>query len=100
LTSVVNIKHEPYDVLICRPSKWGNPFTHIKSGVTNAKFIVGSREEAIIKYEEYLLGNPYLMSCLYELNGKRLGCVCKPNSCHGDVLIKHINKNNILKLIK
>lgn len=81
---VVNKNKSPYDVYIGRGSKWGNPFTHREG--TTAEFIVGSREEAIAKYEEYIMNKPELFSQLPELRGKTLGCFCKPKSCHGDVL--------------
>ena len=38
--SVVHCKKAPYEVYIGRPSKWGNPFTHLKDGKTLAKHIV------------------------------------------------------------
>ena len=72
-----------------RKSKWSNPFS-VKS--------CGSNEKACKKYKEYILKNPDLINSLYELEGKVLGCWCKPNSCHGDVLVELINnikKKNI-----
>lgn len=87
---VVHCKKEPYDVYIGRPSKWGNPYTHLKDKTTKAEFIVDTREEAIKKYEEYLLNNPELISSIPELYGKTLGCWCSPKSCHGDVLVKWV----------
>lgn len=89
-TRVVHCKKEPYDVYIGRPSKWGNPFTH-KAG-TKAHYIVSSREEAIRKYREWILQQPELLASLPELKGKVLGCWCKPQSCHGDVLVELVNK--------
>jgi hypothetical protein len=87
---VVHCKRDPYDVYIGRGSIWGNPYTH-KDG-TMAKYIVDSREEAIAKFEEYLLANENLMSKIGELRGKTLGCFCKPNKkCHGDILLKYAN---------
>lgn len=83
---VVHFKKDPYDVYIGRGSKWGNPFTH-KDG-TMAQFKVSSRKEAIEKYEEWIKTQSHLMDSLYELKGKTLGCWCKPQSCHGDVLKK------------
>jgi hypothetical protein len=83
---VVHFKKDPYDVYIGRGSKWGNPFTH-KDG-TIAQFKVSSRKEAIEKYEEWIKTQPDLMDSLHELKGKTLGCWCKPQSCHGDVLKK------------
>ena len=44
------------------------------------------------KYEEYVLSSPFLMSKIMELDGKILGCFCKPDPCHGDILIKIINR--------
>jgi len=92
MTTVVNIKTDEYDVLISRPSKWGNPYTHIKDKNTQAEFIVSSRKEAIDKYREYILNSPDLLNDLHELKGKRLGCFCKPKSCHGDILVELIEK--------
>lgn len=89
---VVHHKKSPYDVYIGRPSKWGNPFSH-KSG-TLAKYKVSSREEAIKKYEEWIVTQPHLMNSLHELRGKKLGCWCRPLSCHGDVLSKLANKTS------
>lgn len=89
---VVHCKKEPYDVYIGRPSKWGNPYSH-KDG-TLAKFKTKTREESIVLYEQYLLNNEYLMSCLPELRGKTLGCWCKTKPeipCHGDILMKYAN---------
>lgn len=77
-----------YDVDITRRGKWGNPF-----------FIGhdGTRKEVIEKYEVYIRANEELMSCLHELKGKRLGCLCKrPDrevACHGDILVKLVNES-------
>ncbi len=89
LTRIVNMKSEPFDVYIGRPSIWGNPYSH-KQG-TLAEFLVSSRKEAIEKYESYLLGNKLLMDSLIELKGKTLGCWCHPKPCHGDILVKWVN---------
>jgi len=82
---VVHCKKEKYDIYIGRPSKWGNPFQIGKDG---------TREQVIEKYREYILNNPYLLSCLPELKGKVLGCWCKPMACHGDVL-KELATNSL-----
>ena len=86
---VVHCKKEEFDVYIGRGSVWGNPYSHREG--TLAEHIVGSRSEAIQKYEEYLLSNEDLMRRLPELKGKVLGCWCKPKSCHGDILLKYAN---------
>lgn len=91
MTEVVNKRDRLYDVYIGRGSIWGNPFTHIQHG-TKAEFVVHSRDEAIDKYEHYirdkLQNNPELWQELQKLEGKVLGCFCKPKRCHGDILVK------------
>ena len=82
---VVHCKKEPYDIYIGRPSKWGNPFSH-KDG-TKAEYVVSTRKEAVDRYGDYLRGTE-LINDLHELEGKVLGCWCKPKSCHGDVLVR------------
>jgi len=76
---VVNLKVDKYDVYIGRGSKWGNPFVLLNED---------DRKLVIEKYEKYIRGRKDLMDSLYELDGKVLGCYCKPRACHGDVLIK------------
>lgn len=61
-------------------SKWANPFTVKECG--------GSAAVAVSKYEEWIRNQPHLLSELHELEGKVLGCWCKPGPCHGDVLVK------------
>lgn len=91
MTEVVNKRDRLYDVYIGRGSIWGNPFTHIPHG-TKAEFVVHSRDEAIDKYEHYirdkLQNNPEMWQELQKLEGKVLGCFCKPKRCHGDILVK------------
>lgn len=87
---VVHCKKEKYDVYIGRPSKWGNPFTHIKDKKTQAEFVVSNRQEAIEKYREYILKSD-LLNDLHELKGKVLGCWCAPLPCHGDILLELAN---------
>jgi len=79
-------KREENDVYIGRGSKWGNPF---RIGAH------GSRAEVIAKYEEYLLSSPHLLTALPELRGKNLVCFCAPLPCHGDVLKKYVNKEEV-----
>ena len=96
MCKVVHCKKEPYDIYIGRPSKWGNPFSHIQDGKTIAKYIVSSREEAIESYRLWITegDGKYLLNDLHELKGKTLGCWCKPKSCHGDILCELINQYN------
>lgn len=81
-TLVVNkklVQPQDGDVYIGRPSKWGNPFTHIADRRTLAKFVVATRQESIDKYK---VSRPDLMNALHELKGRRLVCWCKPLPCH------------------
>jgi len=82
-TKVVNMYRERYDVDITRRSIWGNPFVIGRDG---------TRSEVIEKYRQWIIGKPGLMSQLSELKGKRLGCVCKPAACHGDVLVTMVEE--------
>lgn len=88
VTKVVNKRYHvatANDVYIGRPSKWGNPFSHIGTK-TLAKVSVVNREEAITEYRKWLMQQPHLLKDLHELKGKTLVCWCKPQSCHGDTL--------------
>lgn len=95
VTKVVNLNKEDYDIYIGRGSKWGCPFTVIKDRPTLAKEIVGSKEEALSKYKEYVLASPELMGSLNELDGKVLGCFCKPEKCHGDILLQLLEQKKL-----
>jgi len=90
---VVHCKKEPYDVYIGRPSKWGNPFSHLDRG-TLAKYRVKTRDEAVDKFEEWITqgDGQYLLKDIHELRGKVLGCWCAPLRCHGDVLLRLSNE--------
>lgn len=94
------MKNEPYDVYIGRGSKWGCPYTIIKDRPTLASEIVDSKEEALSKYKEYVLNNPELMESLDELEGMTLGCFCKPEKCHGDILLELLTKKKLQKMLK
>lgn len=85
-TKVVHCKKEKYDIYIGRPSIWGNPFSHLPN--TLARFKVGNRKDAILKYEAWIKTQPNIMKQIGQLRGKTLGCWCSPKSCHGDVLAK------------
>lgn len=78
---------------IGRPSKWGNPYTHLDQ-TTLATETVATRLESILAYEihaqEMLAVDP---TWLDELRGaEALICWCAPLPCHGDVLVRMIGK--------
>jgi len=89
---VVHCKREPYDTYIGRPGPWGNPFSHLP-GSASGHFLVATREEAIERYETWLRCQPHLLDDIHMLDGRVLGCWCKPkHACHGDVLLRLIEE--------
>lgn len=94
-TKVVNKHFDTYTVDISRRGPYGNPFP-IKRGCT--------REQSIGKHWDWLQqwiknkieiiygkgrwSNKWVVEHLEDLRGKRIGCTCKPLSCHGDNYIK------------
>jgi len=78
-TKVVHCKQELYDIYIGRPSTWGNPF---RIGTD------GNREEVLQKYQDWIGEQHDLLKELHILKGRTLGCWCKPENCHGDILAK------------
>ncbi len=92
---IVHCKKRKYDVYIGRPSKWGNPFIIGQDG--DRKTVVEKFDKWL--YTGYNFGNAeateearlLILSSLKELEGKKLGCWCSPQLCHGDILIKYVN---------
>lgn len=82
---VANKHKEKFDIDITRKGKWGNPFV---IGID------GDRKEVCQKYKTWLPTQPKLLAAIHELRGKRLGCVCKPQECHGDYLAELANDND------
>lgn len=82
---VYKIGKAPVDaVYIGRGSPWGNPF---KIGTH------GDRGEVIAKYLVYMLGKlEQEPQFLEPLKDKDLWCYCKPLACHGDVIVKYLEK--------
>jgi 23S rRNA U2552 (ribose-2'-O)-methylase RlmE/FtsJ len=71
-------------------SIWANPYTIDKPD----PFIKGSkdlltREDVLKKYRVYIKEKIYNKELdLSTLRGKTLGCWCKPQPCHGDILVE------------
>lgn len=79
---VVNLRSgASYDVYIGLGSPWGNPYANTTT-----------RGSAIRMYENrmrrFLKEDAGWRVDLKALAGKRLGCHCSPQPCHGDVLVK------------
>ncbi len=103
MTRVINVRsldgqRWPEDaVYIGRASKGGRAETRRSSPYANPYVIVAwrqTREEAVAKYEKWLMGKPELVErARRELKGKMLVCWCRPPQgfggkvmCHGQVL--------------
>ena len=97
-TRVINIKGKhDFDVYIGNrirfhpqkypQSKWGNPY---------AKYLKRLGRDKVIKmYKEYIMNKPELLKLIpLELKGKTLGCWCKPEECHGDILAELADADN------
>lgn len=79
-TTIINYHSgKNYNVMVGRPSKWGNPFVIGRDG---------TREEVIEKYRKYAIGKGLDKAAKKELKGKVLACYCKPLACHGDLLVE------------
>ena len=95
ITRVINIKiDDTFEAhnnsnsycYIGRGSYWGNPHSMFENG--------DSREDVIRKYKYDFDFDKFInkkKSKVYALQGKRLGCFCKPESCHGDILADYLN---------
>lgn len=95
ITRVLNIKRETqykgmksnssYEY-IGRGSYWGNPYSMHENG--------DDRDEVIRKFK-YDFDHDKLLNRdkneVFKLAGKRLGCFCKPEACHGDVIADFLN---------
>ncbi len=87
------------DVRIDRRSMWGNPF------IVGAplpvpglgRIMIHDRAQAVNWYWRWLAGDPMLkgfmeperrniLARVHELKGRRLGCWCAPELCHGNIL--------------
>ena len=78
-------------VYVGRPSKFGNPFSHL--GGTLAQFKVRTRAESILAYRGYICVRPKLIADVRrELRGKDLICWCFPESCHAEILLEIANE--------
>jgi hypothetical protein len=96
ITRVINIKtNTKYNKdnleyeYIGRGSYWGNPHSMFENGDT--------REEVIRKFKYDFDKDMFINKKkdeVHKLVGKRLGCFCKPSSCHGDILANFLNSQD------
>lgn len=92
IASVVNKDAgQQFDVYIGRGTPLGNPYP-IEHGTEK------DRAHVIERYREYFYADvvtkPDMQRYLQGLRGLRLGCHCKPLSCHGDIIVEYVNSLN------
>lgn len=87
-TRVVNKdKGAEYDIYIGRGTPWGNPFAIGENGMDRKQVISAYREYFLKKFVNDPQGNRDIKT----LRGLVLGCHCKPEACHGDVIAEYLN---------
>ncbi len=94
MTKIVNLRKDGYDVYIGRQINaqlfdYGNPFP---------KSIYGL-EGCLERYKEHFtkrVNDPgdNFKEKIEELRGKVLGCYCKPERCHGDIIVAYLDGDN------
>jgi len=87
-TALANINRgQRCDVYIGRGSPFGNPYVIGQDG---------DRDEVIRKYEihftEKLRLEPEFRKKVLALKGKILGCHCAPLKCHGDIIVRFLDR--------
>jgi hypothetical protein len=87
-TSIINIKTYPKMkkdyVYIGRGSPFGNSYIIGKDG---------SRDEVCEKYKKDFykkIKNERFRRQVLELKGEKLACHCKPEKCHGDIIVEYL----------
>jgi hypothetical protein len=90
-TKIVNIYKDKYDIYIGRAGRgqdgyFGNPFRLAPNEASGS---------TLQRYKEYFLkrldNDPEFKERVLSLKGKTLGCFCKPNPCHGDIIIEWLD---------
>ena len=93
-TRVVNLRRESYDVYIGRAGRghdgyFGNPFP----------LGTAPRDVLLAKYRDYFTArvehDPEYRKSVLALKGKVLGCFCKPQPCHGDVIVGWLERSEV-----
>lgn len=78
--------------MIGRSTRFGNPFRMKKDGGDY------SREGCVEAYREWfhekIENDLEFRAAVEELRGETLGCYCKPQACHGDVILEYLRPTN------
>ena len=113
MTKVVNIRKTPsYDVYIGRAGRgkdgyFGNPIQKDHRCIECGQ-IHRDHTSVVLCYQFYLARrlkkDPVFRQRVKQLSGKTLGCFCKPDLCHGDILARIADKLNtstdVVKIVK
>lgn len=102
---MVNLGTESHDVYIGRTREefhFGNPFSHKPDSL--GVYLVDNREDSIVMFRKWLVDDlfpeieperrQWIIDNKEMLRGKRLGCFCKPKSCHGDVYLEILGESD------
>lgn len=94
-TTVVNLRQAPFDVYIGRAGHgfdgyFGNP-VQIGRVCPVCTQVHIARGATLPCFKRYFYGrlaaDPHFRARVLALRGRRLGCFCKPQPCHGDVIV-------------
>lgn len=93
MATVVHCKRDQYDVYIGRgndpatgkPGRWGNPY-RLRADVPRGSTINSYKVWLWAEIQKDPIDRGWSLLELAALDGKVLGCWCKPHACHGDVL--------------
>lgn len=100
MTRVVNLRHAAYDVYIGRAGRgadgyFGNPYrVGYKCARCGRLHLSGSETMSCFRgyFYERLARDDAFRTRVLQLKGKKLGCFCKPDACHGDVIVEYLEK--------
>lgn len=97
MTKVVNIKENNYDSYIGRAGRgrdgyYGNPHP---IGYCKLCKRIHDREDSLKEYRIYfnerIEKDVMFKANILLLKGQTLGCFCKPQNCHGDIIADYLN---------
>ncbi len=90
-------------VYVGRGTPLGNPYSHLPTGSSQAKFKVETRDEAVDKYAEWLPDamktDPMvrkvfegLVQFYRDFGELTLSCYCAPKRCHAEVIARMVQE--------
>lgn len=101
-TQVVNVKTDEFDVYIGRPARFAkdprcHEYSHFANPYAITKELIAKLGEEKARAHVIEQFRQHLLKCLEDdvatwiprlraVKGKRLGCWCSPQKCHGDVV--------------